>query len=741
MLKQIQKSSLICYRRSQSICIGHRSLSFQSKSMRNVGVVAHIDAGKTTTTEQMLYICGETNHIGRVDTGDTIMDFLPQERERGITISAAAISFQWKNHLINLIDTPGHVDFTIEVERSARALDGSIVIIDAVSGVQAQTRTVWKQMKKQNIPAIAFVNKMDRDGACFERSVSSLKEKLSIKAIPIQYPIGSEDTFIGVIDLISMNKVIWPASSSSKPSGIVNIEKLLESDEYFDDASQSRSLMLEDIVGLDDEFMESYLEFIDNPEKSSQLLNNDTILNALRRICMTGVGVPTLCGASLRCKGVEPLLDSILAFLPNPSERPDLKAIQKSNPNKMKMISTKSDNLVAFSFKIVHDNARGSLVFVRVFAGTIFSKQTIYNSTQGCKERVNQILKVSADDFDNIPESGAGTVCCLVGLKNTNTGDTLVVDKGPLHDYILDGLSIPKSVYSLSIEPEKSSQQTELETALTILCKEDPSLQYFINKESGQTLLHGIGELHLEIVCDKLKRQFNLTVTTGDAYVAYRESLSYENCEKMIREYTYDKTTSIRRLYAHMKFEIHTIKDHNNKEATFHISSDVKLKLTNEEYVSLGESLKDSLSRGPLGYPLIGMHLIITDCIRDQDTTTGALRACASMFINSILRNKEDHVTLEPMMMMEIETPMKYVGDILSDMTINRRAHIKEVQSSDDTKNIITTLVPLATILGYASRFRSITQGEGNFTTEYHSHQIMDDFLVEEVVGKFHSSS
>jgi len=513
----------------------------------------------------MLFLSGETQAIGRVDNGDTVMDFMPQERERGITISAAAISFYWKQHKVNLIDTPGHVDFTIEVERSTRVLDGSVIIIDAVSGVQAQTQTVWKQVCKQNIPSIAFINKMDRDGANFYRSLESIHKKLGANAIPIQIPIciGNEDNFIGVVDLISMRKFIWSSSSSSPSSSRIALPPIITTlslkgkdddnddddesyNELYHQALKQRHVLFEALADADEIFMELYLQSNEtdySPDSVSSSGNyndgdgdDDTdhsnikkittkdILSALRRCCLTNTIVPTLCGASLRCKGIEPLLDSILTFLPNPLEIKPLQAIhtnESSSSSSMKSSSMKSSSsvssssvaaaavalksihpisdkdLCALAFKVTHDALRGPLVYVRVFSGSISSKQTLYNSTKGVRERINQILEVSADDLEMISECNTGEVCCILGLKHTVTGDTLVGEHSSLKKYRLHGLDIPPSVYSLSIEPERDSLQKELDIALNILCMEDPSLRVEINKESGQTLLHGLGKMML----------------------------------------------------------------------------------------------------------------------------------------------------------------------------------------------------------------------------------------------------
>jgi len=697
-----------------------------SERIRNIGIVAHIDAGKTTTSEHMLFLCGETSSVGRVDTGDTVMDFLPQERERGITIQAAAISFKWKDYNINLIDTPGHVDFTIEVERSARVLDGAVVIIDAVSGVQAQTRTVWRQTRKQGLPSLAFVNKMDRDGASFDRAILSLKSKLGANAVPLQLPVGSDSIFSGVIDLLTLTKVVWEGNSNSNTSGTSRtpqrpkVSKLAEDDEDYERAIAARQVMIESIAECDDVLMELYLS---NTEKE---IETKHLLSALRRTCLQGSLVPALCGASLRGKGVEPLLDAVLAFLPSPLDRPPARAIDSKG--QVKMIPPDSKELCAMAFKVVHDAARGPLVYVRTFAGTLSSKQVLYNSTKGAKERLNQLLLVSADDLDGIAEIGPGNVACIVGLKHTVTGDTLVNDRSPLHTYVLDGLTIPKPVFSISIEPEKSSQQADLEAALAILSTEDPSLTVEINAESGQTLLRGIGELHLEIVCDKLKRQFNIEVATGETYVAYRESLDADSfgSSKSSSRYVYDRTVNaVKRLFAALTFEVEALG--TSDDPVFGIAEEAKAILTSDEHVALLDGIKGALSRGPKGFPVVGVKVIVTGVERDTDTTPGAIRACAAVFIDQLMRG-EHHALLEPIMDLEIELPVQFVGDVLSDLTVKRRAQVKEVLAagSDEERggtgtksSTIMAQVPLASMLGYASSIRSLTQGEGSFSLEF----------------------
>ena len=614
------------------------------------------------------------------------------------------------------------------MERSARVLDGVVVVIDAVSGVQAQTRTVWKQTKKQNIPAIAFINKMDREGADFKRATESIQTKLGGNAVPIQMPIECESGFIGVVDLLSMSTLLFdPSCSSSRAPRAPSIVALIPSNSLYDSAFTARKLMIESIAEVDEILMEIYLE----SDNEGIDLTPAELIPALRRACINGDIVPTICGASLRCKGVEPLLDSIVAFLPSPKDRADSIAIDKKTGNK-KNINWNDEALCALAFKVVHDPSRGSLVYLRIYSGIIESKQMLYNSTRGTKERLNQLLSVSADDFVPIQSAGPGSVVCLVGLKGTFTGDTIVTDKGPLQMYVLDGLNIPEAVFSLTVEPEKASQQTSLESALAILCIEDPSLRVDFEKESGQTILRGIGELHLEIVCDKLRRQFNIEVETGRAYVNYREGVTVED-GIICKQFIYDRTFGPKRMFSSLNFEV--TPNNGSEEPTISISTNVKDATTGDELCAIVDGLKASFSRGPEGFPVTGFHVAVTDVEKDFDTTPGAMRACVSLFIDSMLKGNRKMI-LEPIMTVEIELPASYLGDVLSDFTAKKRGQVKEVITLDG--NSLTTVigeVPLATMLGYATSIRSMTQGEGSFSMTYLTHSPVDQHIADEFLG------
>jgi elongation factor G len=618
----------------------------------------------------------------------------------------------------------------MKVERSARVLDGAVVVIDAVSGVQAQTRTVWKQTKKQSIPAIAFINKMDRNGADFMRATESIRSKLGGNAVPIQMPIGKEEDFIGLVDLLSMTILTFdvPTAAYSRSPKAPQISALDINSELYQKALSARRSMIESIAEVDDILMEKYLE---SDNEGIDLMPND-LIPALRRACIKGDIVPTLCGASLRCKGVEPLLDSIITFLPSPQDRADSVAVDTVT-GKKRNISPSGDDLCALAFKVVHDPMRGTLVYLRVYSGTIESKQMLYNSTQRVRERLNQLMIVNADDFIPVDSVGPGSVVCLIGMKGTLTGDTIVADKGPLKSYVLDGLSIPEAVFSLAIEPEKSSQQPMLDAALAILCVEDPSLRVELDKESGQTLLRGIGELHLDIVCDKIRRQFNIDVSTGRAYVNYRESITDDDEGPIIGQFVYDRTLGTKRMYASLSFEV-TPKPGTGLP-TISISDEVKEIALADEQSSLKDALTSSFSRGPQGFPVTGFHVRVVGMERDHDTTAGAVRACASLFMDSVLRGDRKMI-LEPIMAVEIELPPSFLGEILSDLTSKRRGNVKEILNVDgSTLSSILADVPLATMLGYATSMRSMTQGEGSFAMEYLTHSPVEQSIANEFLN------
>ena len=752
--------------------------------IRNVGIVAHIDAGKTTTTENMLFLCGEIKQLGRVDTGDTTMDFLPQERERGITISSATKQMKWKNNIINVIDTPGHVDFTFEVARSARVLDGVVVVVDAVAGVQAQTQTVWKQTVKRrhgnSLPAIAFVNKMDRSGADFDRSVRSMTRKLGANAVPIQYPVVVQDEFRAVVDLIALNKYTWRGTGGSSGSGSGTrtpsspaVTPLTPSDAEYPECLSRRQALLELLAEHDDVFMESYLGGVEAvPE----------VLGALTRLCRSNTIIPVLCGASLRGRGVEALLDAISVFLPPPNHDPPVTArnytlVHKTRPDTSLTLSPDpAGPLCALIFKVVHDPHKGFLAFVRVFSGTISatsSRAGIFNSTKGVKERVSQLCRVQAEDLELLEEIPAGDVGCIIGLKHSVTGDTIVSGSGtdrvdmpgggrksyPIGEYVLGGLTIPEPVYSLSIEPDKASQQPALERALGVLSTEDPSLQVEYQVDSGLTLIKGLGELHLEIVLDKLRRSYGLEVGTGAAYVGYRETLQGLDSLGVRMTHTYDRVLGNKRLYASMEFEVGGVDAGDPAAAAapaqWSVGEECRKGLGSvaaagvsgaDLWNVISDAFQHVFVRGPRGYPITGIAVRVLSLEKHPDCTPGAVKACVSTFIEQLFKRRDLHCLLEPVMRLEVEVPQLFLGEVLNDLCTRRRAAVREVVSAEGgvstgvsgesgvppvipdagvnshVRHVIMAEVPLSTMLGYATVVRSMTQGEGSFSMEYHHH-------------------
>lgn len=699
--------------------------------IRNIGIIAHVDAGmilyyciiiifqgKTTTTENILYATGYTKEVGRVDDGNTVMDFLPQERERGITISSAAIAVSWKDHSINIIDTPGHVDFTVEVERSVRVLDSAVVVVDAVAGVQAQTRTVWRLADKNLLPALVFTNKMDRDGASLTRVVNTLREKLGINGVPIQYPIFKDDTFVGMVDLTTMNVISWnPGIATPKAPQPPSIEPLSANHPLFSEIQLARVSLLESVADLDENFMTSYLS-------DSSEITTSSIRAALRRACLDRKLVPVLCGASLKGRGIEPLLDSILEYLPSPDDKIPDRAVDIKTGAEL-LVTPKTNELVALAFKVIYDRARGPLVFVRVYSGSLISKKPLFNTTKQKKDTPNQVLHINADELLQSGSIEAGNIGCIVGLKNTSTGDTLM-SSGSNKYYTLSGLTIPPNVFSVSIEPEKSSQQPDLVKALSILTLEDPSLNYEVSEESGQTIIRGLGELHLDIVCDKLRRQFNIQVQIGKAYVGYRETLKADQ-EPNTTEYTLDRIIGSSRIFSSMKVTISKMEGFAPSRII--IDDNVDKKLTPLERDTILDAFASCLLSGLRGYPVVGVSLNVSSFLKDQDTTEGAIRACVVSYLHNILKEVTT-IVLEPVMSLEIECPDDSVGNVLSDLSVKRRAEIKEVISLPGQISSVTAIVPLATMLGYATELRSMTHGQGNFSMEYFSLQEVDSALL-----------
>ncbi|KAG5192332.1 Mef2, mitochondrial translation elongation factor EF-G [Tribonema minus] len=750
--------------------------------IRNLGIIAHIDAGKTTTTERMLYIVGDTRHQGSVDTGDTVTDFMPQERERGITIQSAAVSVEWNGHHVNLIDTPGHVDFSIEVERAVRVLDGAVLVLDAVAGVQAQTETVWRTATSHNVPAIAFVNKMDRQGADFNIAVQTLRNRLGVTPLPIQLPIGSEGGFKGAVDLIAMEGLVYqPGGRWEGDVDTVELRRVALGEleggcpGLSAAAAAARAELLMGMAEADEAFMDTYL----SEGEAQGAYDVQTLLGALRRICLAQAGIPVLCGAALRGIGVEPLLDSAIAFLPSPLDRPPATGVLPANAGGQGGVRGKRgkkgrkvaaaaaagggagseawqggggvyvtvdplcDKLVALAFKVTHDRRREPLVFVRVYSGELHIKQPMLNATARQQEKAMQLMQVHADDYRSISTVTAGQVAAIVGLHNTRTGDTLTDQLGPYAGLQLSGVNIPEAVFSVAVEPDLSSQEATLEAALAIICREDPSVRFEADKDTGQTILRGIGELHLEVVCDRLGREFNVPVQQGRVYIAYREGISHA----VEVSDDYDREREVlpgRRMYAGLDLQLELLpEEEQSGPCEVELSETVLDELSAGEADELLRCLDDACGRGPVGgYPLMGARVTVTAVRKDADTSPGAVRYAAATIVRDAAI-AAGAVLLEPVMACEVAVPPSHLGSVLSDLTTHRRAIIKEVDTSAESPAGASTAldrytlhasVPLRELVGYASSLRALTAGEASFSMHLTGYAPMDPHTAKHVL-------
>lgn len=599
---------------------------------------------------------------------------------------------------------------------ATRVLDGCVLLVDAVSGVQCQTKTVWRKIAGRQLPAVAFVNKMDRVGADLLKTVESIREQLDTNPVLLQLPLLDDDNFEGVIDLISKTVFKWPltnAKSSSLPP-VPTVEMLSTSHSHYEQYEVMRKQLLDSLTEVDDEFMELCLE------ADFDSLTPKEIVPAIRRATLQRKVLPVFCGAALKGKGIHALLDGVISFLPSPADLSPVVLEKQDTKEKREVNHQQTKELCALAFKVVHDTMKGLLVYTRVFSGTLHSKDSIYNTLNGKAERVHQVLSISGEDFAPLMDAGPGSVCCLIGLKNTKAGDTIVTEGSRLRAYSMQGMTIPKPVFSLAVEPESAAKQKDLEAALKILALEDPSLQVDIEEESGQLVLRGLGELHLEIVCDKLRRQHRVQVYTGKTYIGYRETLKAET-EGLSIHAVYDRVIEGKRLFA--QFDLAFKYVGGTGDATFSIDEKLKSSLTADEYSALVDSLRNSLTRGPKGYPVVGIDITVKSCGMDgAQSTPGAIRACISTNIAHTLASTQYQQLLEPIMMLEIEVPDKFVGDVVSELSAKRRAQELEIRNVGASNSIVIAKVPLQAILGYATSLRSMTQGEGVFTAEYCNH-------------------
>ncbi|MEJ8602627.1 elongation factor G [Helicobacter pylori] len=680
--------------------------------IRNIGIAAHIDAGKTTTSERILFYTGVSHKIGEVHDGAATMDWMEQEKERGITITSAATTCFWKDHQINLIDTPGHVDFTIEVERSMRVLDGAVSVFCSVGGVQPQSETVWRQANKYGVPRIVFVNKMDRIGANFYNVENQIKLRLKANPVPINIPIGAEDTFIGVIDLVQMKAIVWNNETMGAKYDVEEIPS-----DLLEKAKQYREKLVEAVAEQDEVLMEKYL--------GGEELGIEEIKKGIKTGCLNMSLVPMLCGSSFKNKGVQTLLDAVIDYLPAPTEVVDIKGIDPKTEEEVFVKSSDDGEFAGLAFKIMTDPFVGQLTFVRVYRGNLESGSYVYNSTKDKKERVGRLLKMHSNKREDIKEVYAGEICAFVGLKDTLTGDTLCDEKNAV---VLERMEFPEPVIHIAVEPKTKADQEKMGVALGKLAEEDPSFRVMTQEETGQTLIGGMGELHLEIIVDRLKREFKVEAEIGQPQVAFRETIR----SSVNKEHKYAKQSGGRGQYGHVFIKLEPKEPGSGYEFVNEISGGVIPK----EYIpAVDKGIQEAMQNGVLaGYPVVDFKVTLYDgSYHDVDSSEMAFKIAGSMAFKEASR-AANPVLLEPMMKVEVEVPEEYMGDVIGDL--NRRRG--QINSMDDRLGlkIVNAFVPLVEMFGYSTDLRSATQGRGTYSMEFDHYGEVPSNIAKEIVEK-----
>ncbi|MEJ2739430.1 MAG: elongation factor G [Dehalococcoidia bacterium] len=685
--------------------------TFPLAQVRNIGIIAHIDAGKTTATERILYYTGRTYKVGDVDDGTTVMDWMQQERARGITITAAATTCHWNNYRINIIDTPGHVDFTAEVERSLRVLDGGVVILDAVAGVEAQSETVWRQADRYKVPRICFINKMDRVGADFHRTISMIEERLKANTLPIQLPLGRESEFKGVIDLIYEKAIVF-----SNEAGIPPVEQPVP-DEEKDSVNEYRLAMIEKLAENDDQLMLLYLD-----EKE---ISPSDIIAAIRRLTLANRIVPILCGTALKNKGIQPLLDAIELYLPSPLDVPPLGVIDPRNGEKTVREASDDAPFSALAFKVVADPFMGRLVYFRVYSGCVKAGAQIYNSSKGQKERIGRLVMMHANRREEIDMVDTGSIAATVGLKNTFTGDTLCDIAKPV---LLEAIRFPEPVISLAVEPKSKADQDKLSEALTKLSEEDPTFRTRGDKETGQMIISGMGELHLEVLIDRILHEFSVGVRVGKPQVAYKETITkaVDSEGRFIRQF------GGRGQYGHVWLKI----EPGDRGVNFTFVNQVKGGAIPKEYISSVEAgVKEALDSGVIaGYPVVDVKVTLFDgSVHEVDSSDIAFKMAGTIAVKEGLR-KAAPVLLEPVMELELVTPAQFLGDIIGDLN-SRRGHVDGIETHGETC-VVRSFIPLADTFGYATMLRSLSQGRATYSLQFHHYHEVPVDLTDQITGR-----
>ncbi len=687
--------------------------------VRNIGIMAHIDAGKTTTTERILFYTGINYKIGEVHDGAATMDWMPQEQERGITITSAATTCFWKNHQINIIDTPGHVDFTMEVERSLRVLDGAVAVFDGVAGVEPQSQTVWRQATKYGVPRICYVNKLDRTGASFDFCVKTIRERLNANPLVIQLPIGAEADFLGVVDLLGMRALTWRGETAIGEDYAVE-EIPAELAQW---AAEAREELIHALAEVDDEFGELWLE----KEDSGEDFTVEELKTAIRRAVLGNRGNAVICGTSFKNKGVQPLLDAVIDFLPSPLDVP---AIQGFKPGDESVTLERhpdiAEPLAALAFKIAADPHLGKLTFVRVYSGVLKSGMQVQNATRGRKERIGKIYQMHANKREEVETMGAGMICAVMGLKDTSTGETLCDASAPI---ILESMDFPKPVIEQAIEPKTKSDQEKLSAAIQRLAEEDPTFRVHTDEETGQTIIAGMGELHLDILIERMKREFKVEANVGKPQVAYRETLR-RKVEKA--EYTHKKQSGGSGQYAKVILDIEPLPAGSGYEF---VNSVTGGRVPKEYIPAVDAGVQDAMQFGVLaGYPMEDVRVTLTDgAYHDVDSSELAFKIAGSMGFKEAAR-KGDPALLEPMMAVEVTTPEQFLGTVIGDLN-SRRGHIQATDEQHGNK-VIRASVPLSEMFGYVGDLRSKTSGQASYSMEFDSYRETPRSVAEEIVAK-----
>jgi elongation factor G len=681
------------------------------EKLRNIGIVAHIDAGKTTTTERILYYTGKTYKIGEVHEGAAVMDWMPQEKERGITITAATTACYWKDHQINIIDTPGHVDFSVEVVRSMKVLDGIIFIFSAVEGVQPQSEANWRWADRFGVPRIAFINKLDRLGADFYRVFKEIENKLSIKPVAVQIPVGAEDQFKGVVDLMEMKAIIWLEETLGAKYEVVDVPE-----EYREKAEEWRAKMVEAIVEHDDELMMKYLEGEEIPVSD--------LKRVLRKATIEKKLVPVLCGSAFKNKGVQPLLDAVIDYLPSPLDVPPVKGTNPKTGEEEERKPLDDEPFCGYVFKVMSDPYAGQLTYFRVFSGKVFAGSYVYNATKDKKERIGRLLLMHANSREDVQEAAAGEIVAAVGLDAT-TGDTLSDEKAPI---ILEKLEFPEPVISMAIEPKTKKDQEKLSQVLNKFMKEDPTFKATVDQETGQVLIHGMGELHLEIMVDRMKREYGVEVNVGKPQVAYKETIR----KKAVAEGKFIRQSGGRGQYGHAIIEIEPLE----RGQGFAFENAIVGGIIPKEFIpSVEKGVREAMQSGVVaGYPVVDVKVKLFDgSYHEVDSSDIAFQIAGSIAFKEAMK-KADPVLLEPIMEVEVETPDEYVGDVIGDLN-SRRGKIMGMEN----KGVITVVkayVPLAEMFGYATTLRSLTQGRGTFIMKFSHYEEVPQHVAEQIIGE-----